>query len=143
MKPLFCLVASILALTSLGAAAHAENWNCQYQGSWTTNSTGNTGEFNWSVLWTATGGGWRMQGEYDDRYGHSILDGKCSTSECTFRQTYRSGQLAGKVYYWQGNYSDDHTRPGETVNRFTGTWGYSPDARDGGPWDAVAMCRVK
>lgn len=141
MKRFVIAAASLVTLAASGSLAMADDWTCSYQGSWTTTSTGNVGNFEWTVEWTSTSSGWHMIGEYDDKYGHAMLDGDCSNKACKFTQTYTTGELNGKVYYWQGSYTDEGTRNGESVNRFKGTWGYNAASKDGGPWNAVAMCR--
>lgn len=142
MKKLLLLASTLFAvLGTTSIATAADSWTCGYQGSWTTTSTGNVGSFEWTVQWADNGAGWAMIGEYDDKYGHAMLDGSCANKACAFTQTYTTGELKGKVYHWKGTYVDEKVRDGETVNRFKGTWGYSAAAKDGGPWDAVAMCR--
>lgn len=142
MKKLALFVSTLFVVSASGSAALAVDWTCDYTGSWTTTSTNNTGEFKWTVLWTDNGAGWTMFGEYDDQYGHAMLDGKCANKACSFTQKYTTGDLKDKTYFWTGTYSDEKTRDNETVNKFKGTWGYDNKAKDGGPWNAVAMCRV-
>ena len=140
MKNAFLLAA--LALT-LGSAkvAWADNWACEYSGSYTNTKEKSGGSFVWGVHWAGQPGGpWKLTGAVDDKWGHSVFDGTCANKKCDFTQLYSTGPLKDKVYYWTGTYTDTHPA-GKDINTFIGTWGHSlahPD--DGGPWNAVATC---
>ena len=131
MKPTWLL--SAVLVTAVTASAHADSKACHFQGSWLTTKTKNTDKIDWSVTWDGTAGaGWRISGAFDDRYGHALLDGACDAASCTFAESYKSGKLAGKQYYFTGAIS------GGAV---TGTWGYKADSRaDGGTWQAQLGC---
>lgn len=125
---------------ALAIPAQAEMWTCEYDGSWTTFNSSDKGKFNWSVVWQGkAGGGWTITGDYADRYGQSVLNGDCDDRACSLVQEYQSGQLKGKRYFWKGNYTDQSVGGAQTVNRFGGTWGSAPSARDGA-WQALATC---
>jgi hypothetical protein len=136
------LLVPLVALVMLGGVARADRWRCEYKGDWTNTNDGNGGRFTWSLMWESRDGGWKVTGDYEDRYGSSTLDGHCRDKRCTLDQHYTSGQLDGKWYYWQGTYSDTNDGPGRTINTFTGTWGNAPNHRgSGGEWKAKAVCR--
>lgn len=134
----FAVVAAVILGTS--ASAFAETWECDYKGRWTTSETNNTGEFAWRVDWASgEAGKWAITGDYDDAYGHSYLDGTCANHTCNFSQTYKTGQLKGKVYFWTGTYKDKVESKEKTINTFVGTWGTTAaDRTNGGPWSATA-----
>ena len=134
------LSVTTLVLLMTGAAAHAEMWNCDYDGSWDTFDSSNQGSFQWHVIWQSSArGGWNLTGDYEDRYGESTLNGSCNDHSCLLKQAYSSGELEGKNYYWRGDYTDD--LDGDTsVNNFTGTWGTTSAAENGGNWHAIANC---
>jgi hypothetical protein len=133
------VVAALLSVAVLeGAASASQVWRCNYSGSWKSDD-GNAGDLTWSVRWETRGASWHLIGEYTDRYGDSRFDGNCTAYKCTFKQHYTSGELAGHNFYWHGTYEDTGDGPGKTINRFTGTWGESPDRRDG-TWKAKAVC---
>lgn len=130
-----CLTAASLT------AAHAERWSCSYDGQWTTFNSPERGRFVWKVDWNSTSRGWEVTGNYEDRFGLSELDGFCGEQSCSLRQVYKAGELRGQQFFWKGNYTDEAGSTSDrTVNRISGTWGKSRDARDGGDWRAVATC---
>ncbi len=137
---------SIFLAVCLGVAAmspaFAERWLCEYDGQWSTFNSNEKGKFNWSVEWQGTRNGWEVTGDYEDRFGKSTLDGKCDDSSCRFGQTYRSGELKGKRYFWKGDYTDD-LKGNTSTNRIQGTWGTNSAANDGGNWRAVALCKQR
>ncbi|KOR30698.1 hypothetical protein TI04_04525 [Achromatium sp. WMS2] len=127
------LIATVMPL-------HAETWDCEYNGHWTSYYDDNSGDFTWKVIWEAKDTmGWSIGGEYTDRYGQSMLDGNCLNHECMLFQEYHSGELQGKRYYWAGTYTDKKLDAVNTENTFTGTWGASVDAMDG-QWQATGTC---
>ena len=123
------VAAAVLAMTTTAAA---ETWECRYTGHWTTEDSGNAGDFTWLLTWRTAGAGWELTGNYTDRYGKSTLDGHCQQSECKMRQHSVSGSLDGKTYFWRGTYTDSADGNDRTINKFTGTWGDSPDHRSNG-----------
>ena len=135
-------LAAIPLLLSLAIAtpAQAEIWSCLYNGDWSTFNSTNKGKFNWSVVWQGkSGGSWKITGDYSDRYGNSVLNGSCNNYACNLTQVYQSGELKGNKYFWKGQYTDETSDSGKTINRFEGTWGETPKASDG-PWQAIATC---
>ena len=129
-------------VTVLGAAtsARAEIWKCQYVGSWLTTASGNKDNFSWDIRWTKTDSGWALTGDYQDKYGKSYFDGRCANKSCDFHQTYTTGKLAGKTYYYSGTYRNKSVGSSSSITAFDGTWGYTSPATDGGTWQAVATC---
>lgn len=139
MNVKLAMFVSLLAL-SLSTTARSEVWSCNFDGSWATHGSADSGEFIWSVTWTADGrSGWRIIGDYSDEFGDSILDGECSARNCTLRQVYQNGAMAGREFTWLGRYTDEEVNSSRTINRFDGTWGETRHARDG-TWRAVAIC---
>ncbi len=140
-KMMLVFVGALILWAGSEGRAEAQAWTCTYNGWWTTTATGNKGAFLWKLRWEPTPRGWRMYGNYRDRYGFSFLDGYCKNHSCRFRQEYKSGEYKGKIYYWYGSYTDRRSGARSTINNFKGTWGYSPAARnDGGRWAARAEC---
>ena len=132
--------ASVWLMFACIQTARAETWSCDYSGNWTTYSPQNQGVFNWNVLWQShRDASWKISGVYTDMYGNSILSGQCRDGNCNFTQTYQNGDLAGRVYYWRGNYSDQSTGTGKSVSQFQGTWGDSTRSTNG-TWQAIANC---
>lgn len=124
-------------------AASAETWRCHYSGRWSTTGSRNAGAFKWAVTWTGTTArGWRVVGDYRDRYGMSYLDGHCRNKTCSMKQTYKTGKLTGKTYTWVGTYVDQNDGPDSGINTFTGTW-RADDGSTRGPWSATAVCKRK
>ncbi|MDX1957622.1 MAG: hypothetical protein SFU98_03565 [Leptospiraceae bacterium] len=135
MKKIFYAILFALALPIF-----ADSWNCDYNGTWSSKSE--TEGFSWKLNWSpgSAPGNWILTGDYDDKYGSSHLDGTCSSKKCKLTQTYQSGQLNGKVYYWAGTYSDKVVSATQTTNTFSGTWGTTANATGGGTWKATAKC---
>jgi hypothetical protein len=131
----------LLGLLLGAGTAHAEQWKCTYTGQWSTRGSSDAGTFAWALKWVSGPAGWKVLGDYTDKYGYSYLDGLCANKVCQLNQHYKSGRLAGKWYYWQGTYTDRFEGPNRTINTFVGTWGYTPANRAaGGPWSATAIC---
>ncbi|MCE9598684.1 MAG: hypothetical protein K8S54_12005 [Spirochaetia bacterium] len=127
----------VLNLTVFAGIVSAETWTCEYDGTWKTNGSGNSGALNWKVTWVKQGAGWAMIGDMSDRYGASSFNGSCTNASCTLTQTYSSGSLVGKPYIYKGNYTDKSTGDGTSENTFTGTWTGNGNT---GTWNATAEC---
>lgn len=134
------VVIGLLCGLTAAVPAQAEMWTCTYDGTW--DNFGGTAQesFNWHVVWQSTSGNeWNVTGDYSDHYGESVLNGACDDESCLLHQVYNSGELEGKEYYWKGEYEDEKDG-NNTINTFTGTWGTTTDASDGGTWKAIATC---
>lgn len=136
MKKLFFAVL-VASLTIFAGAATAESWSCEYEGSWQTNGTGNSGSLTWSTTWVKQGANWQIVGDMTDKYGSSSFNGSCSAKKCTMVQTYTSGSLVGKPYTYVGTYTDKWNGDSESQNSFRGTWTGNGNT---GTWNAVAAC---
>lgn len=137
MKGLISMFLVSISLFVATGSLFAENWNCEYEGEWKTNKTGNSGALVWSVRWVKRGGNWTVIGDMTDKYGASEVRGTCAAKKCTFTQTYSTGSLVGKPYTYEGTYVDKWEGDSKTTNEFTGTWKGNNTA---GTWNAVATC---
>jgi hypothetical protein len=140
MKTLIALTLTA-AIGATAGTAHAEKWRCLYKGDWVTTKTGNTAKMDWLLDWTLKGDHWEVIGDYNDKYGHAWFDGTCDDDSCDFVQSYKSGKLKGKKYFFTGGYHDEAIDETHTRNTFRGTWGYTAgDRTDGGEWRSIATC---
>ncbi len=140
MKLLLAAAATVLAVAT---PAHAESWTCVYKGRWITTKTQNTDEMNWVLRWDKAKTGWNLTGLYADKYGKASFTGACANKSCDMTQTYSSGSLKGKRYFYTGTYQDKALSATSTENTFHGTWGTKSDNRtNGGVWESVATCSV-
>jgi len=138
MKTLLALI----LVSVLATPAHAESWRCQYKGRWITTRTRNTDKMDWVLVWEKAGAKWKVVGDYSDKYGRASFDGECDDTKCDFEQSYKTGKLAGKKYYFTGSYTDRALSATSTENTFKGTWGYAKSNRlNGGIWDSIATCK--
>ena len=133
------LVLATVLLLATTAPAIAETWKCDYSGRWSTTGSANEGTFDWKLVWTSKAGGWRMVGDYTDKYGMSYLGGTCQNKTCKFTQTYKSGSLNGNQYSWTGTYTDKWDGKTRTINTFTGNW-RALKGGTAGRWSATAIC---
>lgn len=137
MKGILSIIVLSLSLTVVSGSLSAENWNCEYQGQWQTNKTGNSGALAWSVRWVKRGGNWTVIGDMTDKYGASEVRGTCADKKCTLTQTYSTGSLVGKPYTYEGSYTDKFDGDSKSVNQFSGTWKGNNTT---GTWTATAVC---
>lgn len=137
-KSLFLAIIAISTVLMSNAFAD-ESWSCNYKGSWLRAKDKKSDNFNWTVKWLLKRGKWSIVGDNTDSYGLSWFDGNCADQKCDFTQSYQSGKLKGKKYYYTGKFTNKSMSTTQTINTMGGTWGYETFI-GGGTWTATGVC---
>lgn len=142
---LMITAAAVLMLAPMKNVVKAtpDIWKCDFTGTWTEDGK-NMGPFTWNIKWDGEDDKWKVTGTSKDSLGTATTTGTCGEKNCTFKQTYTTGELKGSVYYFAGTYVDADGKTDDTlIETFKGTWGDAPaDRKNGGTWNAKAVCKA-